>query len=61
MKLRFMKQQCSSNKTQGGKKMPTIICSWCEYVGQGDDFADRIQDVLNHEKTCPEKVLLKIK
>lgn len=32
--------------------MPTIICSWCEYVGQGEEYEDRINDVEEHEKTC---------
>ena len=32
--------------------MPTIICSYCDYVGQGDEYEDRIQDVENHEEFC---------
>lgn len=32
--------------------MPTIICSYCEYVGQGDEYEDRIADVEAHEETC---------
>ena len=35
--------------------MPTIICSYCEYVGQGEDYADQIADVEVHEETCPER------
>ena len=34
-------------------KMPTIICSYCDYVGQGDEYEDRIQDVERHEEYCP--------
>ena len=36
--------------------MPTIICSYCEYVGQGEGFGERIQDVLEHEEICPDNV-----
>ena len=32
--------------------MPTIICSYCEYVGQGDNFEEQILDVQNHETEC---------
>jgi hypothetical protein len=35
--------------------MPTIICSYCEYVGQGFDFEERILDVENHEIECRAK------
>ena len=35
--------------------MPTIICSYCEYVGSGDDFDDRLADVLDHEEECQAK------
>ena len=35
--------------------MPTIICSYCEYVGHGEDFEDRLADVLDHEEDCREK------
>lgn len=34
--------------------MPTIICSYCQYVGQGEDFEDRLADVLDHEEDCEE-------
>jgi len=30
--------------------MPAILCSWCQYVGQGDDFDDKIADVEEHEE-----------
>ena len=36
--------------------MPTIICSFCEYVGQGDEYEDRIQDVETHEEYCPVRL-----
>ncbi len=36
--------------------MPTIICSFCQYVGQGEEFEDRIQDVESHEEFCPERL-----
>lgn len=32
--------------------MPTIICDWCQYVGQGDSIAERWNDVFKHEKNC---------
>ena len=38
--------------------MPTIICSYCNYVGQDRtgkdtlDFDAMLQDVIEHEKTC---------
>ena len=36
--------------------MPTIICSYCEYVGQGDTFEEQIADVEQHEdEECREK------
>ena len=40
--------------------MPTIICSYCEYVGQQKpdaeylDYDEMIMDVLAHENNCPE-------
>ena len=40
--------------------MPTIICSYCLYVGQQKpdakylDYDEMIMDVLAHEKFCPE-------
>lgn len=37
------------------KKMPTIICSWCQYVGQGETLEDRINDVEKHEEHCKER------
>ena len=35
--------------------MPTIICSYCEYVGQGDTYEEQILDVENHEIKCRAK------
>lgn len=35
--------------------MPVVICSYCEYVGSGEFYSDRIADVEEHEKTCREK------
>ena len=35
--------------------MPTIICSYCQYVGQGEEYEDRLQDVEEHEETCSER------
>lgn len=32
--------------------MPTIICDYCDYVGQGGSFEERIENVINHEKSC---------
>jgi len=36
--------------------MPTIICSYCEYVGQGNDYEERIDDVEIHEEWCKAKL-----
>lgn len=36
--------------------MPTIICSYCEYVGQGDEYEDRISDVEAHEEHCDARL-----
>lgn len=36
--------------------MPTIICSYCDYVGQGDEFEDRMTNVEDHEEYCPERL-----
>ena len=38
--------------------MPTIICSYCEFVGQGDDFEDRIKDIEEHEVNCDVRLAL---
>ena len=36
--------------------MPTIICNWCEYVGQGDNYEEKITDVECHEdEECFER------
>lgn len=35
--------------------MPTIICSWCDYIGQGEDYDARIADVEVHEETCLQR------
>ncbi len=34
--------------------MPTIICDFCQYVGNGTQYNERIGDVEDHEKTCKE-------
>ncbi len=34
--------------------MPTIICTYCQYVGSGESYNDRINDVMIHEQTCSE-------
>jgi len=40
--------------------MPVIICSYCNYVGQckGKYYSieEAWQDVVKHEKTCPERI-----
>ncbi len=36
--------------------MPMIICSYCMYIGQGDDYEDKIQDVECHEESCEERL-----
>lgn len=37
--------------------MPTIIiCNWCQYVGQGNNYEEQIEDVERHEdKECSER------
>ena len=35
--------------------MPTIICSYCKYVGSGLTYESIICDVVKHEKTCSER------
>jgi len=35
--------------------MPTVICDYCSYVGQGADYEDMIVDVENHEEECKER------
>jgi len=50
---------CIKNK-KGDLKMVTIICSYCEYVGQDKskskyrNYDKEIEDVEKHEETCPE-------
>ena len=48
--------------------MPTVICSYCNYVGQSKgkyanekyrSYELEIQDVKKHEKTCSERIALK--
>ncbi len=34
--------------------MPTIICSYCQYVGSGNSIAARYENVELHELNCPE-------
>lgn len=34
--------------------MPTIICSYCQYVGSGETHLKRLVDVEEHERTCGE-------
>ena len=34
--------------------MPTVICNYCQYVGQGVLATDRWIDAERHEKTCEE-------
>lgn len=36
--------------------MPTIICSYCDYVGEGDEYEDRLRDVENHEEYCEARL-----
>jgi len=43
--------------------MPIIMCSYCHYVGQSKEskfrsYEEEIQDVEEHEKTCPERIAL---
>lgn len=32
-----------------------VICSYCNYIGSGNDAEDMWEDVLTHEETCSEK------
>jgi hypothetical protein len=36
--------------------MPTIICSYCEYVGQGDDEVEQYSDAEAHEEYCEARL-----
>ena len=40
--------------------MPTVICSYCQYVGSGNNYEERIVDVVKHEKCCPERISYEI-
>lgn len=36
--------------------MPTIICNWCQYAGQGNSYEEQIKDVERHEdEDCSER------
>ena len=35
--------------------MVTVICSYCQYVGQGKDYWEKCSDVEKHEETCVER------
>lgn len=32
--------------------MPIVICSWCDYVGQGKTLEDQYNDAKEHERSC---------
>lgn len=36
--------------------MPLIVCSYCEYCGEGDTLEDMYKDIEEHEKDCKVKV-----
>jgi len=36
--------------------MPIIICSYCEYVGQGATYSQQFEDVESHEQFCPQRI-----
>lgn len=36
--------------------MPIILCSYCHYIGQGEDYNAQIVDVEIHEETCSERI-----
>ena len=54
--LRWAPRQKVTGLHKEKSKMPVIMCEWCEYLGQGDTYEDRIADVEKHEETCPEKL-----
>ncbi len=37
--------------------MPTIICTFCQYVGSGQDYDEKIADVEAHEEFCSERLV----
>ena len=39
--------------------MPTIICSYCDYVGQGEDEYDQYNDAEAHEEYCEMRLASK--
>lgn len=32
--------------------MPIIMCVYCEYIGQGENWSEKMKDVREHEKIC---------
>jgi hypothetical protein len=40
--------------------MPIAMCGYCSYICQGEDIQGRWRDVENHEKTCPERLMMVI-
>lgn len=35
--------------------MPMVICSYCEYVGTGKAWLDKVHDVILHEEKCEQR------
>lgn len=35
--------------------MVCVMCSYCEYLGQGNSLDEQIQNVLKHELECKYK------
>jgi hypothetical protein len=35
--------------------MATAICLYCDYVGQGETYEERLEDVEEHEKECLQR------
>ncbi len=36
--------------------MVCVMCSWCQYLGQGSNWMDKIRDVQRHEDGCPDRI-----
>ena len=38
--------------------MVCVMCSYCEYLGQGGSYQERIRAAEEHEEKCPDRLAL---
>lgn len=38
--------------------MVCVMCSYCQYLGQGSSYQERIKDAEEHELKCEERLAL---